>query len=126
MHEYSLAVLRKIPSPATTPSFISGQLFSVHVVPLLKLQRMPHRSQELLYTKVPAPPLARHPRIFGVRSVRLLVERDDVKAEFEDCYSRMSLLQAVEGRYKGVVRLLIGWNDVDADSRDDEGRRPLA
>jgi ankyrin repeat protein len=47
--------------------------------------------------------------------VRLLVERDDVKADPKDKYGRTPLSLAAERGHEAVVRLLVERDDVEAD-----------
>lgn len=58
--------------------------------------------------------------------MKLLVERDDVKADSKDEEGRTPLWLAAESGHEQVVKLLVERDDVEADSKDKEGRTLLS
>ncbi|KAL2841364.1 ankyrin [Aspergillus pseudodeflectus] len=57
--------------------------------------------------------------------VRLLLDRQDVKADSKDNDGLTPISFAAGGGHEAVVRLLLDRQDVDADSKDNLGRTPL-
>lgn len=53
--------------------------------------------------------------------VKLLLKRDDVKADFADANGTTPLAAAASSGREAIVRLLLGRDDVAADSRDHQG-----
>lgn len=53
--------------------------------------------------------------------VKLLVERDDVKADSKDESSQTPLWFAARNGHEAVVRLLTERDDVEADSKNKDG-----
>ncbi|OBT64232.1 hypothetical protein VE03_06864 [Pseudogymnoascus sp. 23342-1-I1] len=57
--------------------------------------------------------------------VQLLLEREDIKADFKGDRGQTPLMQAIGLGFESVVRLLIAREDVDVNSEDDRGMTPL-
>jgi ankyrin repeat protein len=59
--------------------------------------------------------------------VKLLLEHDDVDADWKDEeYHQTPLLWAAMNGHEAVVKLLLERNDVDADSKNKDGQTPLS
>ena len=58
--------------------------------------------------------------------MKLLLERKDINPDTPDTkYGQTPLLWAAEQGHEGIVRLLLGRNDVDPNSSCKSGRTPL-
>ena len=57
--------------------------------------------------------------------IKLLLDRDDVAADAQDCRGRTPLSFAAQHRHKAVLKLLLDRSDVVINSSDNLGRTPL-
>jgi ankyrin repeat protein len=62
---------------------------------------------------------------FGLREVMIALLKNGHNPDVRNSYARTPLSYAAERGYEAVVRLLLEWADVEADSKDRWGQTPL-